>query len=685
MNTTRTAYASSRVGNETLLFWLVRLGIATVLLTPLIVSQSTLYPFVVGKALFARSVITVTFAAWLILIWRNPEHRPAKSLIVYAGLIWLLVSLVASFTGVSQVRSLWSSYERMQGVIDQAHWLAFIVIAGSVFRNMSAWRALLTIHLSVAATVCCLGIVDHYSNFDMTTFGIGDSTYISSTYISSTLGNSSYLGTYSAISAVTGVGLVVYSLAGTRAPSAAQRRRNRRLKNRRRSGRRAAPTMSARLLQALWIAATLLCLWCLWLTAARSALFGLGAGLVILSVGYILHGAPGTVRHVAFLSLAAMLTALALLAILRFTTVLDPLADLSTMLRRIERVGQDVDDFSATKRTRALEADVKAFQERPILGWGTENYLVAWGRHVENAEDTRPRHFDHSHNKLTQELVTKGLLGLLSYLLLWSALIYILYRSLRRSRTPDDLLVLAIGAALLSFLAISLFQVDHPTTNMLFALLTAYAVSEERWLRGAADIRKATRSTGPLAGIRVVTARVVTARVVTARRILQKPVGSALLSAGIICLAGLVLYNYNLKPFRAAQMAYTGFTALSWHEADEHLRDAANSFPPLANLPRETLTKRAASEVNGLSEPDLAEAILTIESENEQIFKTEPQNWTSSIELAHFYLLVTLRDITYLDIATLQMEEAVRLAPTTRDVLLLQESYKQVLRIIEPA
>lgn len=673
MNATHTAHASSRVDNETLLFWLVRLGIATVLLTPLIVSQSTLFPFIVGKALFARSVITVTFAAWLILIWRNPEHRPAKSLIVYAGLIWLLISLVASFTGVSQVRSFWSNYERMQGVIDQTHWLAFIVIAGSVFRNMSAWRALLTINLSVAATVCSLGLVDRYGDFDMTTFGVGDSTYVSST-----TGNSSYLGIYTAISAVTGVGLVVHSLASTRALSAAQRRRNRRLKNQHRSGRRAAPTMSARLLQALWIAATLLCLWCLWLTAARSALFGLGAGLVILSVGYILRGTPGIVRRAAFLSLAAMLTALALIAILRFTTVLDPLVDLSVMLQRLEKVGRGADDFSATKRTKALEADVKAFQERPILGWGTENYFVAWGRHVENAEDRRPRNFDHAHNKLTQELVTKGLLGLLSYLLLWSALIYVLYRSLRRSRTPDDLLVLAIGAALLSFFAMSLFQVDHPTANMLFALLAAYAVSDERWLRSTADNHNATRSTGLLAGIRVVTARMV-----TARRILQKPVGSVLLSAGIICLAGLVLYNYNLKPFRAAQMANTGFTALSWHEADEHLSDAANSFPPLANFPRETLTKRATGEVTGLSEPDLAEAILTIESENEQIFKTEPQNWISSIELAYFYQLVTLRDITYLDIATRQMEEAVRLAPATRDVLLLQESHNQILKIIE--
>ena len=671
MNATRTARTSNRVGNETLLLWLVRLGTATVLLTPLIVSRSTLSPYIVGKALFARSVITVTFAAWLILIWRNPKHRPAKSLIVSAGLIWLLISLIAGFTGVSHVRSLWSTYERMQGVIDQAHWLAFIVIAGSVFRNMSAWRALLTINLAVAATVCGLGLVDHFGVSDIKTIG-------NSNHLSSTLGNSSYLGAYTAVSAITGVGLVVHSLAGARTPSGAQRRQNRRFKNRRRAGRRAAPTASARLLQALWIAATLLCLWCLWLTTARSALLGLGAGFATLSVGYILLGVPGTVRRVAFSLLAVTLAASALLTISRFTAVLDPVIESSRMLQRIDQLGRTGADFSATKRTEALEADVNAFKERPILGWGTENYLIAWGRHVKNAEDVKLGYFDHAHNKLMQELVTKGLLGLLSYLLVWSALIYVLYRSLRRSRSPDDLLVLAIGAALLAFFTQSIFQVDHSTTNMLFALLAAYAVSNERWLRGAADDRAATRSAMPLATIQLLAARLA-----TVRRILQKPVGSALLSTAIICLAVLVLYNYNLKLYRAAQIAGNGVNAVSWYEADEHLRDAINRFPPLANFPRTLLTRRATTEVVELSESDLAEAILAVESENEQLFKTEPQNWRSSIDLAYFYQLVALRDITYLDTAKRQVEETVRLAPATRDTLLLQEDYEQLLEIVE--
>ena len=65
---------------DLLLLWGIRVGLLALLATPLIVSPSTAFLFIVGKALFARTVIEIVFALWLILLIRRitMRHRNAS-------------------------------------------------------------------------------------------------------------------------------------------------------------------------------------------------------------------------------------------------------------------------------------------------------------------------------------------------------------------------------------------------------------------------------------------------------------------------------------------------------------------------------------------------------------------------------------------------------------------------------
>ncbi|MYA61668.1 MAG: hypothetical protein F4X94_03735, partial [Dehalococcoidia bacterium] len=180
-----------------LLMWTVRAGILLIMAMPLILSQDTLFYFIVGKAIYARSVIEVTFGIWLLLIFFYPRYRPSRSLILAALGVWLLISLIAGLTGVSTVRSLWSTYERMQGIVDLAHWFVFIAMTGSVFRSLSNWRILFTVNIVVCMIVSFLGINQHYGIFDMEEFGIR-----STDRIESTLGNATYVGAYTMVNAL---------------------------------------------------------------------------------------------------------------------------------------------------------------------------------------------------------------------------------------------------------------------------------------------------------------------------------------------------------------------------------------------------------------------------------------------------------------------------------------------------
>ena len=71
------------------LFWIVRLCIIGIVLAPLVLSPHTVFPFVVGKSLWIRSLIIIAVTSFSILAFRKPEFRPkfSKILVVFGFFI----------------------------------------------------------------------------------------------------------------------------------------------------------------------------------------------------------------------------------------------------------------------------------------------------------------------------------------------------------------------------------------------------------------------------------------------------------------------------------------------------------------------------------------------------------------------------------------------------------------------
>ncbi|MDA1189596.1 MAG: hypothetical protein O2854_07985, partial [Chloroflexi bacterium] len=165
-------------------------GLLLVLLTPLIVNAPplpiTYFPFVVGKALYFRTITEVVFGLWLILAFRFPEYRLPRSWVMITFALFLGASLISSFAGVSPTRSLWSTYERMQGVIDLAHWVVFVMVVATVLKTFTHWRWLFNANLAVSLLLALLGILQ--------AFGVEASYLISAERVGSSIGNPVYLG-----------------------------------------------------------------------------------------------------------------------------------------------------------------------------------------------------------------------------------------------------------------------------------------------------------------------------------------------------------------------------------------------------------------------------------------------------------------------------------------------------------
>ena len=582
------------------LLWAVRIGIFLVLLTPLVVVSQVIFPFIVGKAVYARAVIEITFACWVVLVLFHRRHRPAWSWTLFAFAVWLVASWIAGALGVSPARSMWSTYERMHGVFDLAHWFAFSLMAASAFRRAADWRLLFGINVALAAAACAAGLTHHYGILDVRPFG-----------------NPSYMGVYATVNAVIGAALVVHSLG----PSA--------------GGHAVRPRLVPWVTR-LWALLTVIILWTLWQSGARGALAGLGAASMVCAACAV-RSRSVFARRAGGGLMAALATAAMLLAIARTTTVMDPIVESSSTLRRIVTVS--LDEAAVGERVRYAGAGLQAFLDRPVFGWGPENFLVVWGRYGGGDFGFS----DRVHNKPIEELTTKGAVGLLAYLTLWAVMASVLIRAVRRQSGRGRRFLCAISAALAAYFVQNLFLFDTPATLMLFSLLAAFAA--------AVETRRRTPASAGGAGLG------------RAGRI-------ACAVVAVPTIASLAVLNVRAYTAATALLDATR-TARPWSDRLDDFIRSIDGFPGLANYARMYLAAGAVDLLAGMSDEDFGRTVDTVAIEAGRGRTEEPQNWRFSVVMAVFYQAAGTREAFYLDLARPHIDRAVELAPGLREIHLV--------------
>ena len=210
-----TGAAPSAGGREPVLRFALFGVLGLLLLTPFVVTPGTVYPFVVGKALWSRSLIAVAFALWALLALLHPGYRPPRS--------WLLVLLVAGYGatvlsaafGVHPGHSLWSDYERMQGVVDQAHWVVLAVVLASVLHTPRGWRAVLQANLAAGAAMACI-VLARALDIGVPYFGALPES--SPTRFGGPFGNPGYLSIYMLVNLVLAAGFAARAWATVAPP-----------------------------------------------------------------------------------------------------------------------------------------------------------------------------------------------------------------------------------------------------------------------------------------------------------------------------------------------------------------------------------------------------------------------------------------------------------------------------------
>ena len=628
------------------LLYALRTTLVLALATPVIVSFEPLpkvaYPFIVGKALYFRFLVECAFALWVILIIRYPHYRPPRTWLLIILLAYVSVSLLTSFTGSSVSRSLWSNYERMQGWIGLVHLHVFAIMLASVFRDLRNWRIVLGASLLVGLVIGFYGLYETGTTERLLR-------------VRSTLGNPSFLASFALLNAF----IAAAFIAGHFDPPDRRSRDRpaRRSRGQKGLGYTLNRVCSPVLLPTFWTTVLLIDMVMVYQSGTRGAVVGLIAGITMAISCYL---AWGSVRRLKLTLIAVLIAAFLLLAsayALRDTGVIRALAGTNSSLERL--LDTDLDDASAASRINALSIGWGAFKERPLLGWGPENYYAAYDRHLttDAVAGGVDLGFDQAHNRVAEELVVSGAVGLAAYLALWSCIIWVLAGRIRKATAGPQLFAILLLAGFAAYFVQNLFLFDTPGTSVQLYLLIGYVLFfAGRSQSGMPDARPAQKRKQ--------------ARGTPARSVLRTLALSAVVGAALIAL----VYHLVVGPYMGARNVFLALGEdRTISERFEDFDAAVRASPDLANLPIRVFVTFLGDEWLSLSEEDRRRAIAVAERQVSLALQREPLQWRLHLAIARLYQRASVSDDPGLvRLARAHTDSAIAIAPERIEVTYLR-------------
>ncbi|MBI2624122.1 O-antigen ligase family protein [Candidatus Parcubacteria bacterium] len=221
-------------------------------------------------------------------------------------------------------------------------------------------------------------------------------------------------------------------------------------------------------------AAALFNLSILFATETRGAALGFLAGLGIVGIGLCI-AAPS--RRVRFgVGTAAIVLAFA--AWFVWINRAESWVQANGMLRRLTTISAS--DITTQSRLATWRASWGAWRERFFLGWGYENYNVAFNKHFPVAiyrDDGSQVWFDRAHNIIFDVGVTTGVAGLAAYLSIIGAALWTLRRAVREGAIKRSVAVI-LAAGIAGYFIQNMFVFDTLLTYLLaFGVLLPFIAS----------------------------------------------------------------------------------------------------------------------------------------------------------------------------------------------------------------
>ncbi len=398
---------------------------------PLYVSTSMFFPYISGKNFLFRVLVEIAFGLWVALAILDKQYRPKRSCLILAFSVFALVIAIADYFGVNQLKSIWSNYERMEGLATTLHILAFFVILASALSE-KMWRNLVWVSFGAATIVgfIALGQVGKTAG-----------------RVDATLGNSTYLGGYMLVHLF----LILYFIL---------RRINLGVK-----------VIEEKGIVAWYSILAIFFAMVMYFTGTRGSLLGFIGGLivvaVILAIGEKKHKA---VRKTAIGLLVLVVLLVAFLASVRGTEYAKshPIIDRFSAIATLDL--KSYAESAGFARFTLWSIAWQGVKERPLLGWGQDNFPYVFAKYYDPKMYAQEQWFDRTHNVFFDWLIAGGFLGLISYLAIFAVAIGLLWK-----KKEFVLWEKAVFSGLITAYFIhNFFVFDNLTSYILIAIVLSY-------------------------------------------------------------------------------------------------------------------------------------------------------------------------------------------------------------------
>ncbi|MDP3836783.1 MAG: O-antigen ligase family protein [bacterium] len=351
---------------------ILQIGIFASLGVIFLLFSNLLFPYISSKQLSFNILMELLLPFWLVLIWKFPAFRPAKSYITWGLTAFLAAILITSFTGIDFNLSFWGDVERLLGFFHIFHFFLFYLYIITVFRTRDDWYLLLSASVLVATIQAFIILTGER---------IG------------TIGNTAYVSGYMLFNIYFAVLLCLRTTIMKQWP---------------------------------FYISIILMLVAFFRADTSGAIIGLGVSVLLLIFLLGLFAHRRRLRQIALITFSIAVIAVVAL----FSQYNQAWFQENSFLKDLS-----VNKATFQTRWLSWEGAMRDFPAHPILGTGFGNYAIIFDRQF-NPEffnySTTETYFDRAHNNLIDIVSTTGLVGLFAYLSIFIAALMAWLKAVKR-------------------------------------------------------------------------------------------------------------------------------------------------------------------------------------------------------------------------------------------------------------
>ncbi|MBU2101489.1 O-antigen ligase family protein [Patescibacteria group bacterium] len=361
------------------------LGLAFV---PIVITSNTLVALIIAKIGFIRLMIVLAWVALVTYLFRGRDVDQSldwkflKSPLFTSILVFTALAGISTLLAVNPYRSFFGTLERGGGYIHLLYMLAFFVVVSLIFQKKE-WLQFFKASLVTGAIISTDAIWFYVQTGDRA--------------LGTFLGNPAYISAYLLFVIFSALAVLVYES--------------------RQGWRRFSYVALVFSVIGLVVSST------------RGAMLGLIVALLVVAFYLAVKGNGARTRllgrYIGIRKLAtSFLILLVLFAVLFVLTMNSPIWKKIPGLNRFAELS--IQDETIQSRVVAAKISLASVNpasadfSRTLLGWGPENYNLAFNQYFDpEIQRYETKLFDRAHNQVLDVLVMNGLLGLIAYLFIW--------------------------------------------------------------------------------------------------------------------------------------------------------------------------------------------------------------------------------------------------------------------------